>query len=68
MFTEEEEYLLYMLGATTRGQAIDRLRSFMSTIVDTDYIRLSLRTLRKIEKISDAEFALVLWEMERQDL
>lgn len=68
MFTEEEEYLLHMLGATTRGQAIDRLRSFMSTIVDTDYIRLSLRTLRKIEKISDAEFALVLWEMERQDL
>ncbi len=68
MFTEEEKYLLHMLGATTRGQAIDRLRSFMSTIVDTDYIRLSLRTLRKLEKISDAEFALVLWEREQQDL
>ena len=68
MFTEEEKYLLHMLGATTRGQAIDRLRSFMSTIVDTDYIRLSLRTLRKLEKISDAEFALVLWEMKQQDL
>ena len=68
MFTEEEKYLLHMLGATSRGQAMDRIRNFMNTIVDADYIRLSIRMLHKLEKMSDAEFALVLWDMEQRDL
>ena len=68
MFSEEEKYLLHMLGATSRGQAIDRICSFMNTIVDADYIRLSIRTLHKLENMSDAEFALVLWDMEQRDL
>ena len=68
MFTEEEKYLLHMLGATSRWQAVARIHSFMNTVVDADYIRLSTRTLHKLEKISDAEFALVLLEMEQRNL
>lgn len=68
MFSEEEKYLLHRLGPTSRGQAMDRIRNFMNTIIDADYIRLSIRMLHKLEKMSDAEFALVLWDMEQRDL
>lgn len=67
MLTEEEKNLLHMLEASSRGQAINQVRSLMNTIVDTDYIHLSLDLVRKLEKMSDVEFGLILWEMEQQD-
>ena len=63
MLTKEEKTLLHMLDASSRGQAIQQVQSLMNTIVDADYIHL----VRKLEKMTDAEFGLILWEMEQHD-
>ena len=66
MFSEEEKCLLHMLGAASRGQAMDRIRSFMNSIVDADYIRLCIHTIKKLKAMSDVDFIAVLQEMDRR--
>ena len=67
MLTNEEKTLLHMLDASSRGQAIKQIQSLMNTIVDAEYIHLGIGLIRKLEKMSDAEFGLILWEIEQQE-
>ena len=67
MLTKEEKNLIHVLDASSRGQAILQIQSLMNTIIDADYIHLGIGLVRKLEKMSDAEFGLILWEMEQQE-
>ena len=67
MLTNEEKTLLHMLDASSRGQAILQIQGLMNTIIDADYIHLGIGLVRKLEKMTDVEFGLILWEMEQQD-